>query len=85
MEKHNIMAVLINHRTQKSPKVQEVLAHHGCIIKMRVGIHETENVCSDEGLVILHLSGSDENIKALEDSLNGIDGVKAKNINLSFE
>jgi metal-responsive CopG/Arc/MetJ family transcriptional regulator len=85
MDKYNIMAVLINHRTQKSPKVQEVLSQHGCIIRMRVGIHETENVCSDEGLVILHLSGKQEDIKSLEGSLNALEGVKAQNIHLSLD
>ncbi|HEX9062571.1 MAG TPA: hypothetical protein VF941_20545 [Clostridia bacterium] len=79
---HNIMAVLINHRTSKAPKVQEVLTKHGCKIKMRLGLHETDNVCSEEGLVILHLDGSSEEIKELETDLNGMEGVKASTITI---
>ncbi len=79
---HNIMAVLINHRTSKAPKVQEVLTKHGCKIKMRLGLHETDNVCSEEGLVILQLDGSSEEIKELETDLNGMEGVKASTITI---
>lgn len=79
---HNIMAVLINHRTSKAPKVQEVLTKHGCKIKMRLGLHETDNVCSEEGLVILQLDGSSEEIKELENDLNGMEGVKASTITI---
>ncbi|MCX7921540.1 MAG: hypothetical protein N3B21_05920 [Clostridia bacterium] len=79
---YNIMAVIINHRTQKAIKVQEVLTNHGCSIKMRLGLHEAGDVCSDEGLVILQLCGDDNEVKALESDLNSLEGVKAKTINI---
>lgn len=79
---YNIMAVLINHRTQKAVNVQEVLTKHGCAIKVRLGLHEAGNVCSDEGLVILQLVGEKEEIDALEKELNSLDGVTAKTIEL---
>lgn len=82
---YNIMALLINHRSKKAPVVQEVLTKHGCIIKMRLGLHEAGNVCSEEGLVILQVSGEDEEIKALEADLNGLDGVTAKTMNICGE
>ncbi|MCX7711490.1 MAG: hypothetical protein N2484_16745, partial [Clostridia bacterium] len=77
---HNIMAVLINHRSKRAPEVQEVLTKHGCAIKMRLGLHETEDVCSEEGLVLLHMGGSKEDIQSLEDELNGMDGIKANTL-----
>ncbi len=82
---HNIMAVIINHRSKQAPKFQEVLTKHGCAIKMRLGLHETDNVCSEEGLIILHLGGSNDDIKALEDDLNGMEGITAKTINICSE
>ncbi|MCX7841794.1 MAG: hypothetical protein N2489_01800 [Clostridia bacterium] len=79
---HNIMGVLINHRTKQAPKVQEILTKHGCCIKMRIGLHETDNVCSNEGLVLLQLSGTEGEIKALEDDLNSLEGIKAQNMKI---
>jgi len=79
---HNLMGILINHRSHKAPKVQEVLTRHGCSIKMRLGLHETDDVCSEEGLVILHLAGTDEEIKSLENDLNGMEGIKAKTLSI---
>lgn len=79
---YNVMALIINHRSKKAPEVQEVLTKHGCIIKMRLGLHEAGNVCSEEGLVILQLSGEEEEIKALEKDLNNLDGVTAKTMNI---
>ena len=83
MNEYNIMAVLINHRSKKAPTVQEVLTKHGCSIRMRLGLHEAGDVCSEEGLVLLQLAGEKGDIKALEDELNGIEGVKAKTMSIS--
>lgn len=83
MNEYNIMAVIINHRSKKAPSVQEVFTKHGCCIKMRLGLHEAGDVCSEEGLVLLQLAGEKSDIKALEDELNGIEGVKAKTMSIS--
>ncbi|QSQ07757.1 hypothetical protein H0A61_00073 [Koleobacter methoxysyntrophicus] len=82
---YNVMAVLVNERTSSSKELQDVLTRYGCIISVRLGLHKTGNACSEEGLIILQLCGSLEEIKALEDSLNSIKGVKAKSIELSAE
>lgn len=83
MSCYNIMAVLINHRSQNAPKVQTTLTKHGCIIKLRIGLHEAGDVCTEEGLVLLQLCGNDEEIKQLEDDLNAIEGVRAKTMHIS--
>lgn len=83
MSEYNIMAVLINHRSKKAPTVQEVFTKYGCTIKMRLGLHEAGDVCSEEGLVLLQLAGEKSEIKKLEDELNGIEGVKAKTMSIS--
>lgn len=72
-----IMAITLNPRTANAPNVQEVLTKHGCIIKMRLGLHETSSeMCSERGLILLQLSGEADEINALKKDLLSIDGVK---------
>lgn len=75
---YNIMAIKLGERRKNSPDVQQVLSKFGCSIRMRLGLHETENVCSDEGLLILQLTGDTDEMKKLEKVLNEMDGVKAQ-------
>ncbi|MHB1314352.1 MAG: hypothetical protein ACYCX2_02565 [Christensenellales bacterium] len=74
----NIMIVKIGKRREKSPKVQEVLAQFGCSIKTRLGLHETDNACSDEGVLILQLTGEEDEMYKLEEALNELSDVKAQ-------
>lgn len=80
-----IMAILQDNRTQSAPKVQEILTKYGCSIKVRLGIHEVdEKQCSTEGLIILQLCGTEEEIQKLEEELNSLERVNAKRVTLSF-
>jgi hypothetical protein len=73
----NIMGITINLRTAHAPAVQEILTKYGCLIKTRLGMHETdEKACSEQGIVLLQLIGSDEEILKLKDELLVITGVK---------
>jgi len=74
----HIMIVKIGGRREHFPKVQEVLSRFGCAIKVRLGLHETENVCSEEGILILQLTGEKDEMLGLEKSLNELPSVKAK-------
>jgi hypothetical protein len=74
----DIMVVKIGQRRERSPEVQEVLSKFGCSIKVRLGLHETENVCSDEGILVLQLTGETEEMLKLEKALNKMENVKAK-------
>lgn len=85
MADYNIMAVIINRRSKKAPEVQEVFTKHGCIIKMRLGLHEAGDVCSEEGLVLLQLTGGKDQINELEKDLNGMEGIKAKTLTVSSD
>ncbi|NFE59685.1 hypothetical protein [Clostridium botulinum] len=78
-----IMVVTIDPRSAHAPEVQTILTKHGCIIKTRVGLHEvSKNSCSEQGLIILHIHSSLEEIKVLENDLLKIDGVKVKHMTL---
>jgi hypothetical protein len=77
------MSVLTNKRVENVNEMQRVLTESGCIIKTRLGIHDAnEDFCSNEGLIILNLVGSEEEIAVLEQKLNEIPGIKAKNSRL---
>ena len=82
MNRYHIMVVLINHRTKAAVAVQDVLTNHGCNIKVRLGLHETESVCADEGLVVLQLGNDEADISVLKKALNDIEGVEAKVLSL---
>ena len=76
----NIMAVKIGKRREDSPGVQEVLSKFGCSITVRLGLHEAGDVCSEEGVLILKLTGDVAEMKKLEAALNDMPSVQAKMI-----
>lgn len=85
MKTYHIMTILVSNRKANANEVQNVLTSHGCIIHIRLGLHEIANVCSEDGLIILQLGGSVEEITALKKTLNGLKGVKAELVSLESE
>lgn len=73
-----IMLIGMSERHNNAEKVQKVLTKYGCIIKVRLGLHETEKVCSACGMVILQLADHPEEIKKLEAELSEIKGIETK-------
>jgi hypothetical protein len=66
-----ILGVRLNRRMESAIKFQEVLSHHGCSIKTRIGLHEaSEDVCSPSGVILLEVLGNDT--KKLEDEILAI-------------
>jgi len=82
MDCRTIMAVTIDKRMKEATRVQEALTKHGCIIGLRIGVHETANVCADNGLIILSLCGAKKDVAALRKDLGAIKGVKTKSMEL---
>lgn len=85
MEK-TVLLILIGKRKESAVKVQQVLTGWGCIIKTRLGIHDgvMEN-CSDEGLLILELYGSQEQKEELARKVAVLPGVTSKLVELAVE
>jgi len=77
-----VMAVAVSRRTKSAPKVQQVLTQHGCIINLRVGLHETGKVCTEDGLIILSLCGTKREVAALKADLAKLSGVKVKTLSV---
>jgi hypothetical protein len=82
----SILLILIGKRKDDAVKIQQILTAWGCIIKTRLGIHDgvLEN-CSDEGLLILELYGTDEQKEELTRKVAVIPGVSSKLVELSVD
>ncbi len=74
---HKIIAIAMAHRSENAEAFQRTLTDFGCKLKARIGLHEAGDVCSEEGLIILQIV-PDENTDDLLESLNNIQGVRAK-------
>jgi hypothetical protein len=74
-----IMAVLLSKRAETALEVQKALTKHGCLIRVRLGLHEAaKDYCAEDGLILLHLVGAAEDCAALEADLQGLSGVRVK-------
>ncbi|MBN2794188.1 MAG: hypothetical protein JXR88_02190 [Clostridia bacterium] len=74
-----IMGIEIQNREELAVKVQGLLTKHGCVIKTRLGLHETGNFCSPSGLIILEFAPNESGeYDALENELNDLEGVVAR-------
>ena len=84
--KKSILLILIGKRKEDAVKVQQILTAWGCIIKTRLGIHDgvLEN-CSDEGLLILELFGTEEEKNELARKVAVLPGVNSKLVELSVD
>jgi len=76
---YSIMAIKVEERAAKAPDLQEILTEHGCIIKTRVGFHETDDYkCSMDGIILLHLYGDKKEFQDLQEKIVKLDGVTPK-------
>lgn len=84
--KKTVLLILIGKRKEDAIKVQQILTAWGCIIKTRLGIHDgvMEN-CSDEGLLILELHGTQEQKDELTRKIGILPGISSKLVELSVD
>jgi len=75
VDNHIILGIHITDRLKKAEEVQRLFTQYGCHIKTRIGLHEVENVCSLNGLVILELHGESVVCEELESKLAEIEGL----------
>ena len=80
-----LLIILVGKRKETAVKVQQILTAWGCIIKTRLGIHDgVMDNCSDEGLLILELYGTDEQKNELARKVEVLAGVSSQLVNLSL-
>ena len=83
MRKRDIVAVLVENRSECAVNVQKILTAWGCMIKTRLGLHDgVMDKCSQTGLLILEMVGEDEKIDEFVRKINLIKGSQAKHIRL---
>ena len=76
MNRDVIMAIRMDKRRINAQKLQQALSENGCTIRMRLGLHEAGEFCSDEGLILLQLVNQPEEIALLKQALDGIEGIR---------
>ncbi len=76
MNRETIMGIRTGKRRENVDELQRVLTVFGCNIKMRLGLHEAGDVCSDEGLILLQLTGPAEEKDKLREALLKIEGLR---------
>jgi len=80
---YNVIAVKVSDREGVAQDMQKILTKHGCLIKVRLGLHDMPaNACSPAGLVLMEVEGDPGEIKALTKELNDLASVSAKHIAL---
>jgi hypothetical protein len=78
-----IMAIALESRNRFAPDLQEILTKHGCIISMRLGLHETsKDLCAERGLILLQLCAEEDEISALKDDLSKIEDIKVNTMSI---
>jgi hypothetical protein len=77
--KRTIVGILVNDFAAQAMQVQGVLTEYGCLIKTRLGLHETSpDHCSPYGLVLLELVGDDAHMQRFFDALAQVNGIEVK-------
>ena len=72
-----ILGIRLNNRIESSITFQEVLSKYGCIIKTRIGLHDTScGVCSPYGIILLETIKDEERINNMISDLQNLQGVK---------
>ncbi|MPM93859.1 hypothetical protein SDC9_141001 [bioreactor metagenome] len=84
MSCYYVIGIRMDNRVSNALKFQEVLTQNGCKIRARLGLHEvSDNLCANDGLIILQPCGEKEDVEQLVKDLNNLEGVSAKLIDLN--
>ncbi len=74
-----IVGIKLENRNETALQVQNTLTKYGCYIKVRLGLHNlNEQICSQNGLILLELVAENNIIDEFLEKLNSIHGTTAK-------
>jgi hypothetical protein len=72
-----VLGIKIIDRIKEAGLTQQILSRHATIITTRLGFHEvTDEVCSREAYIILHLNGDPADSKKLSSELEALGGIE---------
>jgi len=78
---YNVIAVKVANREGVAQEMQKTLTRHGCLIKVRLGLHDVPaDACSPSGLLLMEVEGEAAEIKKLVSELNALHEVSAKHL-----
>jgi hypothetical protein len=76
-----ILTILVKDRIKEAGRTQNLLSNYGHIINSRLGFHEVSaDKCSRVGVIILHLTGEEDEWTKFESELSLIGGIEFKSI-----
>ena len=75
----NVVGIKITDRIKEAGLVQGVLTKYASIITTRLGFHEvTDEVCSREAYIILHINGRNLDKEGLKYDLDDLGGIEVR-------
>ncbi|MBE3084867.1 MAG: hypothetical protein IMZ64_01455 [Bacteroidetes bacterium] len=81
-----VLGIKIIDRIKEAGLTQQILSRHNTIITTRLGFHEvTDEVCSREAYIILHLNGNPADSEELTSDLEALGGIEIREINFTAE
>ncbi|MBK7711606.1 MAG: hypothetical protein IPJ37_12085 [Bacteroidales bacterium] len=79
-----VLGIKIIDRIKEAGLTQGILSLHANVITTRLGFHEvTDEICSREAYIILHLNGDPADSEKLSSELEGIGGVEIREMNFN--
>ena len=74
-----VLCIKIIDRIKEAGLTQDILSKHAQVIATRLGFHEiTNELCSREACIILHLSGEPSKFSELDNDLKQIGGIEIR-------
>jgi hypothetical protein len=76
-----LIGIKIIDRIKEAGLTQNILSHHASVITTRLGFHEvTDDVCSREAYIVLHLNGDSAGCEKLKADLETLGGIEIRDI-----
>jgi hypothetical protein len=81
-----VLGIKIIDRIKEAGLTQGILSKHASVITTRLGFHEvTDEVCSREAYLILHLNGDADETGKLESDLKSLEGIELREMSFSSD
>jgi hypothetical protein len=81
-----VLGIKIIDRIKEAGLTQSMLSEHASVITTRLGFHEvTDEICSREAYIILHLNGDDADMDKLTSDLKALEGIELRVMTFSTD
>ena len=81
-----VLGIKIIDRIKEAGLTQGILSRHANVITTRLGFHEvTDEVCSREAYIILHLKGDPAESETLRSELEALGGVEIREMTFNTD